>query len=303
MPEWDADVRIAPFEVRAIVSAAFPAFRESTVRTFAEGWDNAAFLFDDAVLFRFPRRTIAVPLLEREIALLPLLAAQVPLAISVPQFVGRWRGDAAWPYAGYPLLTGTQASTVDLDDAARMRLAAPLGRFLRALHAVAPEPLVALGLPENGLARFDAERWAPKALDRARSIRRHGYDVPEAVLAWFERTRPLPGEQRVVAHGDLYARHVLLDDAGEPSGIIDWGDLHLGSPAIDLAVAHTMLPVRAHAAFREAYGPIATPVWLAARWRAIYAAILFLDFGIEADAADMRRAGEAALGLIARGLR
>jgi hypothetical protein len=65
-----------------------------------------------------------------------------------------------------------------------------------------------------------------------------------------------------------------------------------------------MLPARAHAAFREAYGPIAAPVWLAARWRAIYTALLFLEYGIEADAPDMRRSGTAALNLISRaGLR
>ena len=43
-------------------------------------------------------------------------------------------------------------------------------------------------------------------------------------------------------HGDLYARHLLLDETRLPSGVIDWGDVHLGDPALDLSVAISFLP-------------------------------------------------------------
>ena len=38
----------------------------------------------------------------------------------------------------------------------------------------------------------------------------------------------------VFVHGDLYSRHLLVDDAGRPCGVIDWGDCHVGDPAVDL---------------------------------------------------------------------
>lgn len=49
-------------------------------------------------------------------------------------------------------------------------------------------------------------------------------------------------------HGDLYARHLLVD-RGRLIGVIDWGDLMAGDPAVDLTVAVTFLPRAARASF------------------------------------------------------
>lgn len=40
----------------------------------------------------------------------------------------------------------------------------------------------------------------------------------------------------VFTHGDFQAEHVLVDDDGSISGVIDWGDAGLGDPLYDLAV-------------------------------------------------------------------
>jgi aminoglycoside phosphotransferase (APT) family kinase protein len=37
-------------------------------------------------------------------------------------------------------------------------------------------------------------------------------------------------------HGDLYHRHVIVDKNILPVGLIDWGDVHIGNPGIDLAI-------------------------------------------------------------------
>jgi aminoglycoside phosphotransferase (APT) family kinase protein len=94
----------------------------------------------------------------------------------------------------------------------------------------------------------------------------------------------------------------LLDGQALPTGVIDWGDIHLGDPGIDLAIAHLMLPSDAHGAFRDAYGPIDDRTWNVARYRAAYHAILELDYGIRADDAGMREIGVAALRLMQHAL-
>jgi aminoglycoside phosphotransferase (APT) family kinase protein len=301
VPEWDAEVVVSATEVAEIVGAQHPEFRNSRVVGYAEGWDNAAFLVDDTFVFRFPRRSIAVDLLTREIALLPLVSKFLALPISAPQYHGTWRGDLRWPFAGYRMLLGQSASLIHLDDDDRRRVAVPLGLFLRDLHAIETAPLVEAGLPPDLFRRFDVEKRLAPALARAEFAQAAGYDVPASVLRWFEDHPPILGDRRTVVHGDLYARHVMLD-RGVLSGVIDWGDMHLGSPAIDLSAAHTMLPPEAHEIFRGAYGPISDEVWDAARWRGIYSALLCLEYGVTADAEDMRRCGSAALVLIARGL-
>jgi len=59
----------------------------------------------------------------------------------------------------------------------------------------------------------------------------------------------------VLAHGDLYVRHLLVDDARRVCAVIDWGDVHAGDPGVDLTIAYSFLPPRARDAFFRAYGP------------------------------------------------
>jgi aminoglycoside phosphotransferase (APT) family kinase protein len=99
----------------------------------------------------------------------------------------------------------------------------------------------------------------------------------------------------VLVQGDLYARHLLVDDGARLAGVIDWGDVHIGERAVDLSVAHGFLPPRARAAFRQAYGPIDAPTWARAAARAVQHAALLACFALHVGDADLRR--EAALAL------
>jgi aminoglycoside phosphotransferase (APT) family kinase protein len=73
----------------------------------------------------------------------------------------------------------------------------------------------------------------------------------------------------VISHGDLYSRHLLVGEKGALSGVIDWGDLHLNSRALDLQVAWSFLPPRGRDEFRRNYPEIGEQVWALARFRTI----------------------------------
>jgi aminoglycoside phosphotransferase (APT) family kinase protein len=51
-------------------------------------------------------------------------------------------------------------------------------------------------------------------------------------------------------------RHLLVDDAGRAGGVIDWGDVCLADPSVDLAVAYTAFADPARAALLDAYGQV-----------------------------------------------
>ncbi len=306
-PMWTADIDIDTALVTKLVGEQFPALRGATVEPFGIGWDNAAFLAGGRIVFRFPRRRACVHLIEREIALLPLVAPHVPLAIPTPRYVGAATADYPWPFAGYDLIEGTTSCSVALSEAARAALAEPLGRFLRALHALDTTPLVARGLPPDELGRLDHRKRWPLAAERVGALAENGtwatcgvVSEPKHIVAWLagHPPRPLADDARTLVHGDLYARHVLLDADARPSGIIDWGDVHLGDPALDVEIAHLLLPGTAHAAFRAAYGGVDERTWEAARYRAVYHAILELDYGARTGDAGMRASGATALRLI-----
>jgi aminoglycoside phosphotransferase (APT) family kinase protein len=107
-------------------------------------------------------------------------------------------------------------------------------------------------------------------------------------------TAPMHTRPYCCVHGDFYARHVLYH-GGRLTGVIDWGDVHIGDPAVDLAIAFSFLPPAARKIFRQVYGEIDDATWKRARFRALhYGAVLF-EYGASTGDEAIRAAGAFAL--------
>jgi aminoglycoside phosphotransferase (APT) family kinase protein len=89
-----------------------------------------------------------------------------------------------------------------------------------------------------------------------------------------------------VVHGDFYSRHILVDDEGRMAGVIDFGDLHLDHPAVDLSVAWTVLPPRARPEFFAIYGEVDERTRAAARLRGLTSGLAQEAYG--RDVGDVR---------------
>lgn len=288
---WAPEYDVTADEARELIASQFPALQPHSVEPFGSGMDNLAYLVNATYVFRFPRRAIVVPLLETEARALPLIAGHLPTAISVPRFVGEPQGTYPWIFAGYGMIAGIPACTAALSGEQRAGLAASLGTFLRALHAIDPAVAVTY-LPRDNIGRFDHEKRMPLSEERFSQLEATGYMSDAAPFLDFLRRHP-PGELEpsAIVHGDLYARHILVGDNGQLSGIIDWGDVHFGHPAADLMAAHTMLPATAHQTFIDAYGGVDDRTWTLAKYRAIYHCALVADYGLNIGDRVLRDAG------------
>ena len=94
---------------------------------------------------------------------------------------------------------------------------------------------------------------------------------------------------RCLIQGDLYSRHLIVDVDGAVTGVIDWGDSHLGDPAVDLMIALTFLPAEATDAFLDAYGPVDPATWRLARFAALWHAASCALYARDIDDADLLR--------------
>ena len=290
---WAADVDVTVELARALIDQQFAELAGAAVEPLGEGWDNAAFVVAGKYVFRFPRRAIAAPLLGREIAILPLLAPHLPLAISVPSFVGMATGQYPWAFAGYRSFCGRPLSSMTIGATAHVRLATALGVFLSALHRIDPAPAIAAGLPGDEIGRLDHPERMSKLNGRFTALSAAGLiGDPARLLDFFRHVAPQgPRKERlVVVHGDLYAKHVIVD-RDRVEGIIDWGDLHYGDPSIDVSIVFEMLPPEVRDAFAESYGPIDDRTWELARYRAVYHAALVAYYGYRIGDDEMLRAG------------
>jgi len=299
---WAPDIEIDAQLARSLVAAQFPQLGELRVVRAGEGWDNAAYSVNNAFIFRFPRRSATAKLIARECQFVPAIAPQVPSPIPVPEFAGVPSEAYPWPFAGYRRLDGRELSSLRPAEEAYGRLAAALGCFLRALHGIDAAPLAEAGLPEDEIGRLDDVRMEPKLQTRVRELSEAGIVLDAApILEAVEALRPVaPPSLRAVAHGDLYARHVLVDDALRVTGIIDWGDLHLGDPAVDLAIVFSLIPPQARAQFFAAYGSPGEAALSAARFRAIYHSAIVAHYGHRIANADLLHIGTRGLALALR---
>jgi Ser/Thr protein kinase RdoA (MazF antagonist) len=73
----------------------------------------------------------------------------------------------------------------------------------------------------------------------------------------------------VLSHGDLHARHVLVHE-GRCSGVIDWGDVCLADPALDLSLAYAGFEGPARAALLNEYGHVSSEQEIRARVLGIF---------------------------------
>lgn len=296
-PEREVDAELA----LALIQDAFPALDARSVTPFLAGWDNTVWLVDDIWVFRFPRRQIAVDLLSAEARVLPAIASHLPLPVPIPEHLGQPTGRFPWPFVGYRLLKGRTACRAALDDIARAALAEPLARFLSVLHTLPAGVLHAAAPPADTLDRLAIPRRATAAVVRLEEAAHHGL-IP-AAAPWLDLLAELPESWQPrtdrLVHGDLYARHVLVDDENRAAGIIDWGDAHLGDPALDLSIAYSFLRPDARRRFfdvyEEACGELGETTHRMARFKALISGVTILVYGHDIGDADLVREGTIAL--------
>lgn len=290
---WMAEREVTAELALSLIQEQFPELGAGAIQPLGSGWDNTAYLLDGDVVFRFPRKESTVALLERETRVLPRLAGRLPLDVPEPRWTGRPTERFPWPFAGYRRLPGVAADAANLSEAERMAAAAPLGAFLAALHAIPAEDL---DLSGDEIGRMAFARRMPELEARLAHLRERGrVGDPAPWLRLFEGDVPGTPPAPAVVHGDLYARHLLVDDGRRVSGVIDWGDLHAGDSAVDLSIAYGFLPPRARAAFLRAYGPMDARTRRTARLRAAFHSAALAWFADSIRDAALLREGLAAL--------
>jgi aminoglycoside phosphotransferase (APT) family kinase protein len=266
--EWAAEVTVDETLARRLLETQFAELELRSLRLLGQGWDVTAWLVDDAWVFRFPRREIVIPGLRTEIALLPQLAPLLPLPIPVPSYLGEPSAEYPWPFYGAAVLPGRELADAGLDEAALAGLGRPLGEFLRALHGT---NLVA-SLPVDPVRRGDMGFRVPRTLDRLAELEELGlWQAPREAHEVVEAAAQLARlEPTAMVHGDLHLRHLLVDDEGRASAVIDWVDLSRNSPGVDFVLYWCLLPPAGRADFLEAYGSVTDADLLCGRLLALF---------------------------------
>jgi aminoglycoside phosphotransferase (APT) family kinase protein len=186
----------------------------TTIVDVEDGYDFHVAIVDDEWVFRFPRRPGVEEALELEIAVLPALARR--LRVDAPSFEYVTRNPL---FVGYRLIRGQPLVDEDPDG---------VRAFLEALHAQDPSRLPVehhdwVEAYREQCAEF--ERLVFPVVDRDRRV---------DALRLFGEVETLVDFTPSLVHADLGPEHLLVRD-GRLGGVIDWGDMRVGDPALDYA--------------------------------------------------------------------
>jgi len=238
----------------------------------AWGTDHAIFRLGDELSVRLPKIGWASNQGAKESQWLPRLAPHLPVEVPVPVAVGEPAG--GYPFGWYvaPWLEGENPR---LDGSFDLRgLTADLSAFVRALQRIdttgAPTPRYGQrGGPLEAADEFTRER-AEQLRDET--------DV-DALLAVWDAGMQAPAwdEPARWVHGDLSDGNLLVRD-GRLTGVIDWGGLIEGDPAVELIVAWSLFDIETRVAYRDALGFVDDAMWLRSRAWAASAAVQALPY-------------------------
>jgi aminoglycoside phosphotransferase (APT) family kinase protein len=283
---------------KAIITTAFPEFRDAHVELLDEGWDFRVFESDARWLFRFPKREVGIAKLNMECKLLSGLGEWVSLPIPNYEYFSLSHESPSRPFAGYrklPGVGGDISKLVDRDEVARQ-----LGVFLARLHSYPVDKAREAGVPEAG---DRIGHWRDQSCEQLQGL--DGLNVDMGRLRrYLENETPVPFKGAAsLVHSDLWAEHILIDSrSGRVSGIIDWGDTVIGDPAIDFACLYTRYGKSWVKNVLEHYaGKLDAEVISRARYLATCVAILNITLGREQGRVQWIDAGYAALQLTKSG--
>ncbi len=240
-----ADVRIDAALVSSLLHAQFPEFADLDCYRVDEGFDNSLWRLGTELVIRLPRRAIAVALIENELRWLPEVARHVSLATPLPLRAGVATNEFPRPWLIASWHDGEPGDGVDQD--VRGRSAKEMATFLREIHVEAPTDA-----PFNPFRSVTLGERETSLYSRLYDL---GDDVDyETVESVWKSVRDTPRWDRPGRwlHGDFHPGNTIYRN-GSPVGVVDFGDMCAGDPAVDLAGGLLSLPYASLQEFFDTY--------------------------------------------------
>jgi len=233
--------------VSKLIAEQFPEWQSLPIKAVSSsGWDNRTFHLGSEMLIRMPSSADYAGQVEKEQAWLPKLAPHLPLPIPLPLAMGQACALYPWKWSINRWLPGETAAVSPISDLAPF--ANDLALFLKALQGIST-----IGGPMAGphsfyrggdLAVYDAETR------HAINVLKHDIDVQTATAIWEQAISSSWQKPPVWVHGDVSVGNLLLSQ-GKLSAVIDFGQLAIGDPACDLAIAWTLFEGKSRRVFLE----------------------------------------------------
>jgi len=212
-----------------------PTIKVDAIAVNDSGQYNTICTVNHEWVFRFPKYESELETASKEFHILKVLQHHVSLPLPYPEYAKLDTDNYKEAYMGYRLIPGKplfRQSFIQIED--HEKLALQLGTFLRELHNVPQSAYISLGLEEKD----SRNSW----LDFYNEVKTNLYplmrgDSQQKLSLMFESFLDTPSNFNfapTLIHGDFGPTNIL-HNGGNISGILDFSEVSVDDPAIDIA--------------------------------------------------------------------
>ena len=219
------------------IKKEFPDIKIDDSRLINHGWDHDVIVLNNQEIFRFPKDNEQQESFKRELQFLKYLKDKTTVPIPDYKYVASDQS-----FGGYPLLKGEEVFPEKfalLSVEQKDNVAQQLGEFLTVIHTTPIVEIERIGYVEKTGGHFWSREDAEKRFQRIKELVLP--KLTEKERGWVEKNCEEYlsfsfNYQKVLLHSDITAAHLLVDvNQGKLSGVIDFGDVEIGDPALDFA--------------------------------------------------------------------
>lgn len=270
--------------VQLLISKQFPQWNDLAITPVkVSGWDNRTFHLGDKMLVRMPSAKDYELQVEKEQKWLPLLAPLLPLSIPKPLEMGVPDEGYPWKWSIYNWIEGKTLAAANLSNLTEV--ARSLGEFLSVFHKID-----SAGGPQPGLHSFyrggDLKVYDNQTQQAIKSLK-GTINTSLASEVWHTALSSQWQNTPVWVHGDISIGNLLVQN-GRLSAVIDFGQLSVGDPACDLAIAWTYFDDESSKVFRETL-PLDQDTWCRGRAWTLWKALIVAAGIVETNAAEANK--------------
>jgi aminoglycoside phosphotransferase (APT) family kinase protein len=257
-----------------LIATQFPQWKDLLIRPVkTSGWDNRIFHLGEEMLVRMPSAAEYEAQVEKEHFWLPKLAPLLPLEVPVPVAMGQRTKDFPWKWSIYRWIEGESAASSHIADFSEF--ATDLAGFLLAFQNIdspgGPLPGLHSFYRGGALTIYDSE------VKQALAVLSNKVDIKTATEVWETALKTTWHGRFVWVHGDVSAGNLLVKN-GRLSAVIDFGQLAIGDPSCDLAIAWTIFQGQSREIFRRTLN-LDKDTWARGRaWTLWKALVVAADF-------------------------
>lgn len=217
------------------IKSKFPQIMIKSIKMGNEGQNNDVVIINDQYVFKFPKYLKGITQLRNETKILRILKKYLTLHIPQPEFENFDTGKIGEVFCGYRIIKGSSLTKELLFQAKnRQIIAEQLAVFLKELHSIPVNEVRDIVIPVlDGhkqwyqlLNKIQNKLFPYMDENKQESIRNN-------FSTFLNRTESF---EPVIIHGDFGPSNIILDtDNGMIEGIIDFSDISVGDPALDIA--------------------------------------------------------------------